>query len=405
MIPKGWCKSSFSKLFKIKHGYAFKGEFFQNEPNDNILLTPGNFHINQRLYFGKKTKYYNGDIPSDYVLKNNDLLIVMTDLTKNMAILGNSVILKSKKTVLHNQRIGKVIDLDTEKLNIEFLNLLLNSNLVRKRVKVTSTGTTVRHTSPTKILSIEVLYPPLEEQIKIVEIISIWDRQILLLETLIKEKILKKKGIMQELLNTSRNKRFEMWQSSSIEDLTTYINDGTHSTPKYVESGVPFYSVESITRNDFINTKYISEEEHLKLIKRCKPEKNNILMTRIGALGETKRIDWDVNASIYVSLVLMKIDEGKISNNYFYAYTKSFNFKREIIKRSLLNAAPQKINLGEVRKVIIHYPESRDDQEKIASIILNSESEIKLLECKKKLLEKQRAGLIQKLLSGEIRVQ
>jgi len=98
----------------------------------------------------------------------------------------------------------------------------------------------------------------------------------------------------------------EDWNVSTLQQLCRVIVDGTHFTPKYVSDGIPFYSVENVTSDNFSDTKFISQREHSELIKRCKPEKGDILLTRIGSLGNTKLIDWDVEASIYVSLALIK---------------------------------------------------------------------------------------------------
>src|SRR5690625_197563 len=97
------------------------------------------------------------------------------------------------------------------------------------------------------------------------------------------------------------------WEHKSLRSICVSIKDGTHYTPKYVKNGIPFYSVENVSMNDFKNTKFITVEEHKKLIQRCNPEKGDILLTRIGTLGITKLIDWEVDASIYVSLALLKI--------------------------------------------------------------------------------------------------
>jgi restriction endonuclease S subunit len=137
-------KALLGKLIELKHGYAFSSEFFSDKRTEKILLTPGNFHINGTLYFGKNTKYYLGETNEEFHLKNGDLLIVMTDLTKDMNILGNSVILESSKIVLHNQRIGKVSIKDPSQLDKSFLRYLLNSDICRDHVKKTATGTTVR---------------------------------------------------------------------------------------------------------------------------------------------------------------------------------------------------------------------------------------------------------------------
>jgi type I restriction enzyme, S subunit len=77
------------------------------------------------------------------------------------------------------------------------------------------------------------------------------------------------------------------WEVKWLGDIAD-IKDGTHQTPKYVESGIPFFSVENVTRGDFTNTKFISEAEHRFLTKSFKIEKNDILMTRIGSIGDCK---------------------------------------------------------------------------------------------------------------------
>ncbi len=75
----------------------------------------------------------------------------------------------------------------------------------------------------------------------------------------------------------------EGWFASTLGEICELITDGTHHTPKYVAQGVPFYSVENVTADDFSDVKHISVEEHRRLIKRCNPRRGDILMTRIGS--------------------------------------------------------------------------------------------------------------------------
>jgi len=78
---------SLGDLIDVKHGFAFKGKFFQTEPNNIILTTPGNFKIGGG-WKEDKCKYYNGDIPKDYILKGGELVVTMTDLSKEVDTLG-----------------------------------------------------------------------------------------------------------------------------------------------------------------------------------------------------------------------------------------------------------------------------------------------------------------------------
>lgn len=190
------------------------------------------------------------------------------------------------------------------------------------------------------------------------------------------------------------------WEVSSLRDVCKSITDGTHFTPKYTADGIPFYSVENLTANDFVNTKFISEKDHLEMIKRCKPEKGDILMTRIGSIGDTKLIDWDVNASIYVSLALLKVEEN-IDPNYLYAYSKSEQFVKEVESRSLMNASPKKINMGEISSVEVIFPKSRTEQEAIAKAL--SDVDELISDTEKLILKKQNLfeGMIESSFSLE----
>lgn len=126
--------------------------------------------------------------------------------------------------------------------------------------------------------------------------------------------------------------------------------------PKPFDIGIPFYSVENVTANDFEHTKFITKAEHTLLSARIKIEKGDILMTRIGSIGECKYIDWEPEASFYVSLALLKCN-NKVDSRYISYYSNSEQFKKELELRSLFYAIPQKINLGSISEIIIrNYP-------------------------------------------------
>ncbi|WP_143269441.1 restriction endonuclease subunit S [Mangrovitalea sediminis] len=197
----------------------------------------------------------------------------------------------------------------------------------------------------------------------------------------------------------------EDWDVMSLSDVCRSICDGTHYTPRYVPQGIPFYSVENVTANDFENTKYITEAEHANLIKRCKPERGDILMTRItaGIVGDTRLIDWDVNASIYVSLALLK-PNNLIESEYLYRYSRSTAFVRETEKRALTNATPKKINMQDIGPIPIPVPRNPKEQRAIATALSDVDA---LLEGLDRLIAKKRdlkQAAMQQLLTGQTRL-
>ena len=168
-IHPDWPMVELGQLCEIEHGFAFKGEFFVQEESDDlpILLTPGNFAQGGGLYFTEKnTKHYSGDVPGAFRLKRGDLVVVMTDLSPMMKILGMPATIDSDQ-FLHNQRIGKVV-LKSKQVLKSFLRYAFLLDGVNGRIKREATGSTVRHTSPSRILSVKIPLPPLAAQQAIV---------------------------------------------------------------------------------------------------------------------------------------------------------------------------------------------------------------------------------------------
>lgn len=173
-----WKRVALGDYFRIKHGWAFKGEFFAAD-GPYVLLTPGNFKsdggIQER---GEREKYYVGDFPREFLLKRGDLLVVMTDLTQNAPILGSPAFVPSDDRFLHNQRLGKIVDLKESELDKTFLYYLFNSSSVRAQIKATATGATVKHTAPERIYSVKVELPPIEDQRTIADRLAAYDELI-----------------------------------------------------------------------------------------------------------------------------------------------------------------------------------------------------------------------------------
>ena len=171
-----WRVRKLGEFISIKHGWAFKGEYFADS-GKYILLTPGNAHETGGLKLRPgKEKYYLGDFPPDYLMKAGDMLVVMTDLIQAAPILGGAIMVPEDDRFLHNQRLGLVEFLPNSKIDRGFLYYVLNSPNYRGQVKGSATGATVRHTAPTRICDCKVLVPDkLAEQEKIAQVLSAYD--------------------------------------------------------------------------------------------------------------------------------------------------------------------------------------------------------------------------------------
>lgn len=152
-------------LIEIKHGFAFKGEFFCEERTPYQLVTPGNFAIGGGFQLGKG-KYYCGPTPEDYILKRGDLIVTMTDLSKAADTLGYAAVIPETAgtTWLHNQRIGLVKVKPDALILPQYLHYLMRSQEYRHWIVSSASGSTVKHTSPGRICDYQCDLPPLSQQ-------------------------------------------------------------------------------------------------------------------------------------------------------------------------------------------------------------------------------------------------
>ena len=177
-----WRYTTLGDLIDIKHGFAFEGRFIHEEPRGDVLLTPGNFAL-RGGFKGDKFKYYEGPISEEFVLRKGDLLVTMTDLSKQSDTLGYPALVPTcpeGKRFLHNQRLGKISLREPTKTDVKYIYYVLCGSEYRHEVLASITGTTVRHTSPDRIKQFRFLLPPLPEQRAIAHILGTLDDKIAL---------------------------------------------------------------------------------------------------------------------------------------------------------------------------------------------------------------------------------
>jgi type I restriction enzyme, S subunit len=214
---EGWEEKTLSELFDVKHGFAFLGEFF-SDSGDYVLLTPGNFFEKGGYRDrGDKQKYYIGNIPPDFILKEGDLLVAMTE--QAAGLLGSPIIVPESNKFLHNQRLGLVRPKSDIQFDNEFFYHVLNLKHVRKSLHDSGTGVKVRHTSPTKIGQVVICYPKSKtEQQTIVQKLDALSAQTKKLEAIYQQHTNDldelKKSILQKAfngeLNTEKSRRDAM---------------------------------------------------------------------------------------------------------------------------------------------------------------------------------------------------
>jgi len=197
----------------------------------------------------------------------------------------------------------------------------------------------------------------------------------------------------------------EEWEVVRLGDVTREkITDGTHKTPKYTKIGIPFITSTNLVngRIDFSKCKFISKEEHEFLTKRCKPEKDDILLSKVGTLGLTAKVDVGSEFSVFVQVALIK-PKKELADSEFLKHMLSSKPMQHQIDVKSSQSTMKYIGVGKIAQLKIPLP-PLPEQQKIASILSAIDEKIEAEENKKKALEDLFNTLLHNLMTARIRV-
>lgn len=393
-----WKEYRLDEFINIKHGFAFSGKYISQEENSVILVTPGNFHIGGG-FKSDKLKYFSGEYPKEYVLNENDLIVTMTDLSKESDTLGYSAKIpkSNEKIYLHNQRIG-LVEFKNENIDREYTYWLLRTKEYHWYIVGSASGTSIMHTSPSRIHNYVVLLPSLSEQKAIASILSSLDDKIDLLH--------RQNATLEKIAETLFRQWFveeakEDWEVSTIGENLTTILGGTPSTtkPEYWNGDIPWINSGEINKFRIIEpTRYITRLGLAKSNTKILPAGTTVIAITGATLGQISMLEIDTCANQSVV--------GIIPNEHF---PKEFVFLwvkymlTEIIINETGGAQPH-INKGDVIKTVLIIPPKKVMREKIPFIsdyfskITNNNFQIRTLTT-------LRDTLLPKLMSGEVKVE
>ena len=133
MIPKGWEVGTLDDLIDFSNGNAFKSNELLKEDIGNCYHVFKMGHIKKgggfnadgtKSYFEKSKAKKLGK----YVLKVGDLLMCMTDMKGNVALLGHTALMNENDKFLVNQRVGLLRSKNDLGIGFSYLYILTNSN-------------------------------------------------------------------------------------------------------------------------------------------------------------------------------------------------------------------------------------------------------------------------------------
>lgn len=159
------------------------------------------------------------------------------------------------------------------------------------------------------------------------------------------------------------------WEKANLKNISDLITDGEHATPKRTEDGYLLLSARNV-QNGFISLKnvdYVPKEEYDRIIKRCKPEPHDVLISCSGTVGRISLVPENLEFVMVRSAALVKFQSNK-GFSKFIEYTLRSDFGQSQINKLQKATAQANLFLAPIGKIVIPIPSIQEIKEIVIKV-------------------------------------
>ena len=386
-LPNGWSLKKLGEIAKIQGGFAFDSKKFQNAGLYQVIKMSNLY--GSKLDLERSQSFMNSlsSREREYLLKPNEILITLTG-TVGKRDYGYTFQITNEERLLLNQRVARIIA-NTELLNPKYVFYELNTNRFLNQFFYVAKGGTGNQANVgiEDISNIQLVLPPLPEQQKIATILGTWDAAIQTTSALLTALQKRKKGLMQQLLDTEKNE---------------------------IKAGTIF---QNISQKNYPNEPLLSATQDRGVILRsmlegrvASPEgsTNGYKLVEIGDFIISLRsfeggIEYSEYRGIISPAYTILRPKILIYRDYYKHYFKSDRFIKKLGVAVIGIRDGRQVSFDDFSVIKIPFP-SLAEQTRIAVILNTADAELRQTEEYLEKLKTQKRGLMQQLLTGKVRV-
>lgn len=378
-----WQVRSLASLGTYLNGFAFKPQHW-GEAGLPIV------RIRELLDPTVEPDRYEGPVAQSFRIDDGDLIFSWSATL--------AALFWNRGPAYLNQHLFKVTA--ARDVDVRFLHHLINFHL--DRLSARSHGTTMKHVTRGDLKDYLIELPVLDEQRQIAELLDALSEQIRATEGV----VAKIERVRLATLETLLNRANPLTKTRRLESATTRIVDGVHHTPTYVDSGVPFITVENLTRGPGISLtpcRYVSHRAHNEYRRRIEPLAGDVLVSKDGTLGVARLVPAGFpTASVFVSVAVLRPMQSVLRADFLRLFFDTSEFRKQL---RILSAGSglQHIHLEHFREFSIPDLDVAEQESIVSAIAMFDER----LVTERSVLDKlklQRIGLMTDLLTGRVRV-
>jgi type I restriction enzyme S subunit len=374
-IPKGWRLKKLGEVCKLKNGYAFKSDSYENSGVPVIRISDINGGI---VSSHKAVRVQSDGEYENYLVENNDILVAMSGATT-----GKFGIYKSTEKAYQNQRVGKFKILDENILNNEFLYHQINS--LKRQIEKDAYGGAQPNISSTKIEQMQIVVPPLPEQkaivAKIEELLSELENGKEQLQTAQQQLKVYRQSLLKWAFEgkLTNNSNFDIVLLGSVVEKPKY---GTSKKCDYKTNGTGVIRIPNIENGDIDATDLKFAEFTKEELETYSLKSGDLLIIRsngsvdlVGKCALIKEKDCKFLFAGY--LIRLRPFQEKVNPKFLQYVLSSHNLRIQVELKAKSTSGVNNINTEEIKSLEIPMPCLKEQQ------LIVDELESKLTVCDK----------------------
>jgi len=386
-----WPQYLVEDLFEVQLGKMLNEEARNNQ---DVLPYLANFNVQwgrfelsrlNKMYFSEKEK-------KKFFLRKGDLLVCEGGEVGRCAIWKEEAEPCFYQKALHRLRpLGNIISTE---FMLYYLQFISSGKMLSRLILESS----IAHLTRETLLKLPVVVPPIAAQKRIIDTLSLWDTAIEKTERLITAKDSFKTGLMQQLLTEKRHfKEFKnTWKVFHLGELFSERN----------ERGNDQLALLSITREegvifrDELDRRDTSSEDKSTYLRICPGDIGYNTMRMWQGVSALSQLEGIVSPAYTICIPNERVQSKFMAYLFklpqvihlFYRYSQG------------LTSDTWNLKFHHFAEIKVRIP-SFEEQAAIAAVLETTDVELKILRQQKSALERQKRGLMQKLLTGEWRVK
>ena len=368
IIPEDWDVKTLGEVGEVIIGLTYSPSNVKN--NGTLVLRSSNIQNNTLKY--EDNVFVDCPIPEKLVNQKNDILICVRNGSKNL--IGKCALIQGQAI---GETFGAFMSVFRSQYN-EFIIYVFQTDLIKKQIEE-HLGATINQITNKSINSFQIPLPPLAEQQRIAQILSDADTLLQHLDALIAKKQAIKQGTMQELLRPK-----EGWEVKTLGEVAE-VYTGKKNNQDKVEDGLYPFFVRS---------------QNVERINSYSFDGEAILIPGEGGIGSIYHY---INGKFDFHQRVYKISTSKEGYVCKYIYYYLFEHFGAYAMQNSVKATVDSLRLPTFQEFKISFP-SPKEQERIAQILSDIDKELEALEAKRAKYTAIKAGLMQSLLTGAVRV-